>query len=157
MQRHRAGAVQAADMAAPVEGAVATLSHALCPGLIPTTAAQQLTSIQARGGAVARPCRRPHGAGLAIVRAEVWRLLKINQVHGGRWLVSRVLGLQVPRVGTVGGAVAPLVGVNHSGGPVEAVLQEVSYCAEAGQAHPTGAHCAGARHAVALALLVHLG
>lgn len=157
MQRPRARAVQAADMAAPVEGAVATLSHALCPGLKPTTAAQQLTTIQARGGAVARPCRRPHGAGLAIVGAKVWRLLKINQVHGGRRLVSRVFGLQVPGVGTVGGAVAPLVGVNHSGGPVEAVLQEVAYCAEAGQAHPTGAHGAGARHAVALALLVHLG
>lgn len=157
MQCPSARAVQAADMAAPVEGAVAALSHALCPGLIPTTAAQQLTSIQARGGAVARPCGRPHGAGLAIVRAEVWRLLKINQVHGGRRLVSRVLGLQVPGVGTVGGAVAPFVGVNHSGGPVEAVLQEVAHCAEAGQAHPAGAHGAGARHAVALALLVHLG
>lgn len=67
MKRPRARAVQAADVAAPVEGAVATLGHALCPGLEPTTAAQQLASIQARGGAVARPCGRPHGAGLAIV------------------------------------------------------------------------------------------
>lgn len=157
MQRPRARAVEAADMAAPVEGAVATLGHALCPGLIPTTAAQQLTPIQARGCAVARPCRRAHGAGLAVVRAEVWGFLKINQVHGGGWLVGRVLGLQVPGVGTVGGAVAPLVCVNHPGGPVEAVLQEVAHRAEAGQAHPTGANGAGARHAVALALLVHLG
>lgn len=157
MQAPRARAVEAADMAAPVERAVATLGHILCPGLIPTTAAQQLASIQARRGAVARPCRRPHGAGFAIVRAEVWGLLKINQVHGGRWLVGWVLGLQVPGVGTVGGAVAPLVGVNHSGGPIEAVLQEVAHCAEAGQAHPTGANGAGARHTVALALLVHLG
>lgn len=143
MKRPRARAVQAADVAAPVEGAVATLGHALCPGLEPTTAAQQLASIQARGGAVARPCGRPHGAGLAIVRAEVWRLLKIDQVHGRRRLVSWVLGLQVPGVGAVGGAVAPLVGVNHPGGSIKAVLEEVAHCAEAGQPHPTGAH--GAR------------
>lgn len=144
MQRPRARAVQAADVAAPVEGAVATLGHALCPGLVPTTAAQQLTSIQARGGAVARPRGCPHSAGLAIVRAKVWRLLKIDQVHGRRRLVSWVLGLQVPWVGPVRGAVAPLVGVNHPGGPIKAVLQEVAHCAEAGQPHPTGAHGAGA-------------
>lgn len=78
MQRPRARAVQAANVAAPVEGAVATLGHALCPGLEPTTAAQQLASIQARGGTVARPRRCPHSAGLAIVWAEVWRLLKID-------------------------------------------------------------------------------
>lgn len=70
--------------------------------------------------------------------------------------MSRVLGLQVPGVGAVRGAVAALVGVDHSGGPVEAVLQEVAHRAEAGQPHPTGAHGAGARHAVALALLMHL-
>lgn len=71
--------------------------------------------------------------------------------------MGRVLGLQVPGMCTVGGAVAPLVGVNHPGGPVEAVLQIVAHRAEAGQTHPTGANGAGARHAVALALLVHLG
>lgn len=70
--------------------------------------------------------------------------------------MSRVFGLQVARVGFVRGAVAPLVGVNNSGGAVEAVLEEVSHRAEAGQAHPTGTDGTRARHAVALTLLTHL-
>lgn len=67
-----------------------------------------------------------------------------------------VLRLQVPGVCSVGGSVAALVGVHDPGGPVEAVLQEVSHGAETGQPHPAGAYGAGARHAVALTLLAHL-
>lgn len=70
--------------------------------------------------------------------------------------MRRIFGLQVSRVGFVRGAVASLVGVNDSGSAIEAVLEEVSHRAEAGQAHPTGAHGTGARHAMALALLTHL-
>lgn len=156
MQRSGAGAVQAADVAAPVEGAVATFSHRLCPGLKPASAAEQLASVQARRGAVAHPSRRSQSSSFSAVGAEIWRFLKIDQIHGRGRLVSRVFGLQVARVGFVRGAVAPLVGVNHSGGAVEAVLEEVSHRAEAGQAHPTGPDRARARHAVALALLPHL-
>lgn len=43
-----------------------------------------------------------------------------------------VLRLQVPGVCSVGGSVAALVGVHDPGGPVEAVLQEVSHGAETG-------------------------
>lgn len=72
MQSSCARTVQAADMTAPMEGAVATLGHALSPSLEPTSAAQQLASIQAWRGAVARPSGSSHGASLAIVGAEVW-------------------------------------------------------------------------------------
>lgn len=157
MRRSGAGAVQAADVTAPVEGAVATFGHGLCPRLKPAAAAEQLASVQARRGAVARPSGCSQSSGFSAVGAEVWRFLEIDQVHGGGGLVSRVLGLQVPRVGPVGGAVAPLVGVNDPGGAVEAVLEEVPHRAEAGQAHPAGTHGARARHPVALALLTHLG
>ena len=151
------GAVQTADVTAPVESAVAALSDQLRPGLEPAPAAQQLTAVQGGRGAVAGPPRRARRARLAVVRAEVRRLLKVHQVLGGGRFVGRVLGLQVSGIGAVGGAVASLVGVHHPGGAVEAVLQIIPHRPEAGQAHPAGAHRAGARHAVALAFLTHLG
>jgi hypothetical protein len=43
------------------------------------------------------------------------------------------------------------------GGAVEAVLQEVADHAERGQPHPAGLDGARAGHAVAFALLAHLG
>lgn len=58
--------------------------------------------------------------------------------------MSRVFRLQVPGVGSVRGAVASLVGIDYSGCTIKPVLQEVSHCAEAGKAHPTGTHGAGA-------------
>lgn len=156
VQRSAAGAVQAADVAAPVEGAVAAFGHRLCPRLKAASAAQQLATIQAWRGAVAHPFRCSQSPSFSTVGAEIGRFLKIDQIHGRGRLVRRVFGLQVSRVGFVRGAVAPLVGVNDSGSAVKAVLEEVPHRAEAGQAHPTGAHGAGARHAVALALLTHL-
>lgn len=69
-----------------------------------------------------------------------------------RW----VLGLQVPRLGPVRSPVAALVGVDHAGGAIEAVFEEVADRAEAGQPHPAGADGAGAGHPVALTLLPHL-
>ncbi len=143
-------------MAAPVEGAVATFGHALGPGLKPTSTAEQLTSVQAWGGAVACSPRSSQSARFAIVWAEVRRFLKIDQVHGRGGFVSRVFRLQVSGVGSVRGTVASLVGIDNSGCTVKPVLKEVSHCAEAGQAHPTGTHGAGAWHAMALTLLTHL-
>lgn len=67
-----------------------------------------------------------------------------------------VFGLQMSGVSPVRGAVAALVRVNNSRCAIEAFLEEVSHCAKAGQAHPTGPHHAGAGHAVTLALLTHL-
>jgi len=152
----RTGAVQTADVTAPVESAVAAFSDHLRSGLEASSAAQQLAAVQGGRGAVASSPGRPQRPRLAAVRAEVWRLLKVHQVLGGGRLVRRVFGLQVSRVGPVGGAVAALVGVHHPGGAVEAVLQVIPHRPEAGQSHPAGAHGAGARHAVTLAFLPHL-
>ena len=151
------GAVKTADVTAPVESAVTAFSDQLRPGLEPPSTAQELTAIQGERGAVAGPPCCPHRSCLAVVRAEVWRLLKVHQVLGGGRFVGRVLRLQVSGVGPVGGAVASLVGVYHPGGAVKAVLQVIPHSPEAGQSHPAGAHRAGARHAVALAFLSHLG
>lgn len=90
------------------------------------------------------------------MRAKVGRLLEVDQVTGRGRLVRRVLRLQVPRLGPVRGPIAALVGVNHAGGAVEPVLEEIADRAEAGQPHPAGADGAGAGHPVALALLPHL-
>lgn len=130
-------------MAAPVEGAVTTFGHTLGLGLKAAATAQQFASVQAGGGAVARSPRRSRSAGFSVVGTEVWRFLKIHQVHGRGGFVSWVLRLQVLRIGSVRGTVASLVGVNNPGCAVKPVLQEVSHRAKAGQAHPTRAH--GAR------------
>lgn len=80
-------------MTAPVERAVAALSDALRPGLEPTSTAEQLTSIQAWRRAVARSPRCPQSAGFAIVGAEVWGFLKIDQVHSRGRFVRWIFGL----------------------------------------------------------------
>lgn len=59
-------------MAAPVERAVAALGHTLSLRLKPTSAAQQLTPVQAWRRAVARSSRSSQSASFAIVGAEVW-------------------------------------------------------------------------------------
>lgn len=156
MQCLGAGAVEAADVAAPVEGAVAPLRHLLCPGLVTSTTAKEFAPVQPRRRAIAGPARRDVRGRLASVRAEVGRLLKVDQVAGRGWLVRRVLRLQVARFSTVRGTVAALVGIDHAGGAVEAVLEEVADRAETGQPHPAGADGAGAGHPVALTLLPHL-
>lgn len=143
-------------MTAPVEGAVATFSHTLSPGLKPTSTAQQFTSVQTWRRAVACSPRSSQSASFTIVWTEVWWFLKIDQVHGRGGFVSWILRLQMPRISSMRGTVASLVGIYNSGCAIKPVLKEVSHSAEAGQAHPTGAHGAGAWHAVALALLSHL-
>lgn len=70
--------------------------------------------------------------------------------------MSGIFGLQMSGVSSVRGAVAALVRINNSRCAVEALLEEVSHRAKAGQAHPTGPHRTGAGHAVTLALLAHL-
>lgn len=131
-------------MTAPVKCAVAPLSHHLSPGLVPTSAAQQLASVQGWRRAVAGSSRCSQSASFAIVGAEVWRFLKVDQVPARGGFVSRVFRFQMAGVGSVRGAVAALVRINDPGCTVEAVLQEVTHCTEAGQAHPTGTHGAGA-------------
>ena len=69
--------------------------------------------------------------------------------------MGRVFGFQVVQLHP-GGSVAAFVAVNDPGGAVEAILEDVAHGSEGGQAHPAGSHGAGARHAVAFALLAHL-
>lgn len=155
VQHLHVGAVQAADVAAPVERAVAALRDPLRPGPVPSPAAQQLAAVQGGGGAVAGAAGRAHCARLAAVGAEVGRLLKVDQVVRRRGLMGRVLGLQVVQLHP-GRPVAAFVAVDDPRSPVKAVLEEVPHGPERRQTHPTGLDGAGARHPVALALLAHL-
>lgn len=131
MQHLHVGAVQAADMAAPVEGAVAALGDPLCPGPVAPPAAEQLTAIQGRGRAVAGTAGCARRACLAAVGAEVGRLLKVDQVVGGRRLVGRVLRFQVVQLHP-GGSVAAFVAIDDPRGAIKAVLQEVPHSPEGG-------------------------
>lgn len=71
MQDLHVGAVQAADVAAPVERAVAAFCDLLGPGPIPPPTTQQFAAIQSWGGAVARASSCPCCACLATIGAEV--------------------------------------------------------------------------------------
>lgn len=119
-------------MAAPVERTVTPLSDLLSLGLEPSTATQELTPVQRRRRAVTVPPRGTVGTRLAVVGAEVGRLLEVDQVSGRWGFVGGVLGFEMAWVGAVRGAVGALVGVDDPGGSVEAVLQEVPHSAEAG-------------------------
>lgn len=123
MYRLRAGAVEAADMTAPVESAVASLRHLLDPGLVSSSTAQQLTAVQSRRGTVTGPFRRADRPGFAIVRAKIRRLLEVHQVLTRGEFMRRIFRLEVPRVGSVRRPIAALVGVDHSGGAIKTVLQ----------------------------------
>lgn len=155
MQYARVRAVAAADVAAPVEGAVAALCDALRARAVAPAAAQQLAAVQRGRRAVASSPSGASCAQAATVRAEVGRFLEVDEVVRGGRLVRGVFGLQAqqlrPRC-----AVAASVAVKDAGGAVEAVAQHVAHGAQRGQPHPTRAHCAGAGHPVAFALLAHL-
>ena len=139
MQYARVRAVAAADVAAPVEGAVAALGDALRARAVAPATAEQLAAIQRGRRAIAGATRRARGTQASAVRAEVRRFLEVDEVVGRGRLVSRVLRLQAqqfrPRC-TVVAAVA----VEDARGTVEAVPQHVAHCAQSGQPHPARAH-----------------
>jgi len=143
VQHLRVGAVQAADVAAPVEGAVAALGDVLGARAVPAPAAQQLAPVQPRRGAVAGAPGRPRRPRLPAVGAEIGRLLEVDEVVGRGGFVGRVLGLQVVQLHPRR-PVAALVAVDDARGAVEAVLQDVAHGAEGGQPHPARADGAGA-------------
>lgn len=156
VQYPRVRAVAAADVAAPVEGAVAALGDALCARAVAPAAAEQLAAVQRGRRTVAGTPGRARCTQASAVCAEVGRLLEVDEVVGGGRLVRGVFRLQAqqfrPR-----GAVAPTVAVKDTRGAVEAVAQHVAHGAQRGQPHPARAHRARAGHPVALALLAHLG
>lgn len=155
VQYARVRAVAAADVAAPVEGAVAALGDALCARTVAPATAEQLAAVQRGRGAVAGAPGRARRSQASAVRAEIGRFLEVDEVVGGGRLVRRVLGLQAqqfrPR-----GAVAAAVAIEDARGAIESVAQHVAHGAQRGQPHPARAHRARARHPVALALLAHL-
>lgn len=156
MQNARVRAVAAADVAAPVEGAVAALGDALCTRAVAPATAKQLAAVQSGRRAVAGAPRRASCTQASAVCAEIGRFLEVDEVVWGGRLVRGIFRLKAqqfrPR-----GAVAAAVAIEDARGTVEAVAQHVAHGAQRGQPHPARAHCARAGHPVALALLAHLG
>lgn len=156
VQYARVRAVAAADVTAPVEGAVAALCDALRARAVAAATAEQLAAIQCRRRAVAgAPCRA-RCTQASTVCAEVGRFLEVDEIVGRGRLVRRVFRLQAKQLCSRR-AVAAAVAVEDARGAVEAVAQHVSHGAQRGQPHPARAHRARAGHPVAFALLAHLG
>lgn len=156
VQYARVRAVAAADVAAPVEGAVAALGDALRARAVAPATAEQLAAVQRGRRAVAGAPRRARCTQAPAVCAEVGRFLEVDKVVGGGRLVRWVLGLKAQQFRSRG-AVAAAVAVEDARGTVEAVAQHVADGAQRGQPHPARAHSARTGHTVALALLAHLG
>lgn len=84
-------ALLTADVAAPVEDAVALLFAFLSPGVVATSAAQQVATLDAVRRHVADTITCPEGAGLRVRLAEVGRALVVDQVALGGVLEEIVL------------------------------------------------------------------
>lgn len=82
VQDARVRAVAAADVAAPVEGAVAALSDALRACAVAPATAEQLTAVQRGRRAVAGAPRSARCTQASAVGAEVGRFLEIDEVMG---------------------------------------------------------------------------
>lgn len=139
MQYARVRAVAAADVAAPMEGAVATLGDALRARAVAPATAQQLAAIQRGRRAIASTPGRADCAQAPAVRAEVGRFLEVDKVVRGGRLVRGVFWLQAQQLSPRSAVVTP-VAVKDAGGAVEAVAQHVAHSAQRGQPHPTRAH-----------------
>lgn len=128
--------------AAPVEAAQAVLLelHALLA--VPAAAAQQVTTAEVRGAAVAGAAARARRAGAPVGGAEVWRVGGVEEV-GAAWRFECADGWQQ------GFAV---VGAHDARCAVEALQQPRAHLTERGQLLPAGAQRARAGQTVALAL-----
>lgn len=120
VQYARVRAVAAADVAAPVKGAVAALGDALCARAVAPAATEQLAAVQRGRRAVAGAPRRARCPQASAVRAEIGRFLKVDEVVGGRRLVRGVFGLQAQQL-CPRGAVAAAVAVEYARGSIESV------------------------------------
>jgi hypothetical protein len=175
----------ALHLTAPMERTVAPLEIHDLLGAVPPSAAHDVATVHPHGGVVAEAAVRALYAQLGVLLAEAGRHLVIHQIlnSGGFVLgvervqletvlvLTAVLALAVDAVARDGVrfgvlrqpvsvrvvAVVARVGGGDVGGAVEAVLQEVADHAERGQPHPAGLDGARAGHAVAFALLAHLG
>lgn len=94
VQYARVRAVAAADVTAPVEGAVAALGDALRARAVAAATAKQLAAVQRGRRAVAgAPCSA-RCTQASTVCAEVGRFLEVDEIVGRRWLVRGVFRLQ---------------------------------------------------------------
>lgn len=98
VQDARVRAVAAADVAAPVEGAVAAFSDALRSRAMASAAAEQLAAIQCGRRAVAGAPRRARCTQASTVCAEVGRFLEVDEVVGGGRLVRGVFRLEAQQL-----------------------------------------------------------
>jgi len=147
-----AHALLAADVAAPVEDAVALLLALLSPRVVAAAAAQQVAALDAVRRHVADAVARPERAGLRVGLAEVGRALVVDQVALGGVLEEVVLDAQ--RLHPAAGLAVLLH--HHLRGAVVLVLQVVAQQAEVRLRPPACLHLAAPRQAVALAAQVHV-
>ena len=141
-----------ADVAAPVEDAVALLLAFLSPGVVAAAAAQQVAALDAVRRHVAGPVARPEGAGLRVGLTEVGRALVVDQV-ALRGVFEEVV-LDPQRLHPAPGLAVLLH--HHLRGAVVLVLQVVAQHAEVGLRPPARLHLAASWQAVTLAAQVHV-
>lgn len=145
-------ALLTADVAAPVEDAVAFLLPLLSPGVVAPAAAQQVAALYPMRRHVADAVSRPEGARLRIGLAEVGRALVVDQVALSGVLEEVVLDPQ--RLHPAAGLAVLLH--HHLGGTVVLVLQVVPQHAEVGLRPPARLDLAAPGQAVAFAAQVHV-
>lgn len=145
-------ALLAAHVAAPVEDAVTLLFPFLSPGVVATTAAQQVAAIDPVGGDVACSVPRPKGARLWVGLTKIGRVLIVDQIPLCWWLEKSILGPKSfypsPRFSVLFN--------HHLRGAVVFILQVVTNCPEIRLGPPASLDLAASRETVALALQVHV-
>lgn len=142
-------ALLALDGAAPAKFAAASLHHLRLGRLEAPATAQELTAIHGQGCLVALVARGTKDTALGIPVREVWAGQQVDQVMNCVGLEVRALGYQ-----EVAGT-NPL-GVNLCR-PLKFFLEDVAHFPERRHDLPACAYLAGTRHAVALALHIHVG
>ena len=142
----------AAHIAAPVEDAVTLLLSFLSPGVVATTAAQQVAAVDPVGGDVARSVPRPKGACLWVGLTKIGGVLIVDQIPLRWWLEKSILGPKSfypsPRFSVLFN--------HHLRGAVVFILQVVTNCPEIRLGPPAGLDFAASGETVALALQVHV-
>jgi hypothetical protein len=114
-------------------------------GVVPTAAAQQLTSFHPGGGRIALASLRPQRTCLPIRFAEIWRVFGVNEVA----TVWRLYGV------AFGYETAAVVARDNLCGTVEPLLEAVTYVSERRHLAPAGAHRAGSWQTMALTVRPH--
>lgn len=139
-------ALFALDHTTPVETTQTVLlkHHRFLP--VAALAAQQVTAADVHGRAVAHAAPCPQGTRFPICKAEIGRLVRVDQILFIRWfyvLADRDQGLAI-------------VASHHFGGAVEALQQAVPYLTEMRHLFPASAQGARARQSVAFAFCPHV-